>query len=133
MRSLLIALLAASLWFIGDRLYRNHMVYREAICLLANRDVWYKDGATSNAATELPSYNVGTRKGTVIFINEQVMVDGRKEIAELGWSNSCLGSGVLIVTSSNSFLWRAPGGVSRKLNIPMDLNRIPIWWWLVGP
>jgi len=108
------------------------MLYREAICLIANRRVWYGDGATKKAVDELPAYNVGTRRGTVILINEEVTVDGQKEIAELGWTNSCLGPGILIVTSSNSFLWRSPTGVSRKLKTP-DLGRIPIWWWLADP
>ena len=120
------------MWVCGGRIYRNHMLYREAICLQANRDVWYADGSTEEAAAKLPAYNVGTRIGNLILVNEDVTIDGRTELAELGWTNSCLGHGVIIVTSSNSFLWRTPTGVIRKLKTP-DLHQVPFWWWLTNP
>ena len=93
--------------------------------------LWYQSG--TNTAFQFPSYNdIGHHGESAVLINQEVTVDGQKQIAELDWTNSCLGPGVLMVTSSNLFVWRTPSGTIRKLNIP-DLSRIPFWWYLTRP
>lgn len=118
-------------WFVSERAGRNDHLQREAKFLSASRRVWQQQAAT-NAHPELPSYTVNNRSGTVVLMNEEVTVDGQKQIAELGWTNSCLGRGTLILTSSNIFLWREPGGATRKLNMP-NPSRIPLSWYLSNP
>lgn len=118
-------------WFVSDRAGRNDHLQREAKFLAASHRVWQQQTAT-NAHPELPSYTVNNRSGTVVLINEEVTVNGQKQIAELGWTNSCLGRGTLIVTSSNIFLWREPSGETRKLNMP-NLSRVPLSWYLTTP
>ncbi|MCU0785570.1 MAG: hypothetical protein MUF81_16310 [Verrucomicrobia bacterium] len=126
----IVLLLAVGVWFVSDRVGRNDLLQREAKFLSASRRIWNQNA--SSAVRDLPSYSVNNRSGTVVLINKEVTVDGQKQIAELAWTNSCLGPGVLIVTSSNLFLWREPNGSTRKLNIP-NLSRIPIWWYLTDP
>lgn len=123
--------LGLCVWFVSERAGRNDHLQREAKFLSASLRLWQQPSAT-NAAPELPSYTVNNRSGSVIRINEEVTVDGQKQVAELGWTNSCLGPGTLMVTSSNVFLWREPVGATRKLNIP-KLSRIPLWWYLTKP
>jgi hypothetical protein len=118
-------------WFVSERAGRNDQLQREAKFLSASWQNWQQQTAT-NALRELPTYTVNNRSGTVVRINQEITVAGQKHIAELGWTNSCLGPGTLIVTSSNVFLWREPGGATRKLNIP-NLSRIPLWWYLTNP
>lgn len=126
-----VLVLGICVWFVSGRSGRNDHLQREAKFLSASWRVWQQQTAT-NAVPELPTYTVNNRSGTVVLINEEVTVDGQKQIAELGWTNSCLGPGTLIVTSNNVFLWREPGGATRKLNIP-NLSRIPLWWYLTNP
>jgi hypothetical protein len=123
--------LVLCVWRLGERAGRNDYLQREAKFLAGSRQIWLQQ-TLSNAAPRLPSYTVNNRSGTVVLINEEVIVDGQSQVAELGWTNSCLGRGTLIVTSSNIFLWREPNGTTRKLNIP-NLSRIPLWWYLTSP
>lgn len=125
------AILLGLCWFLGGRAGLNDHLQREAKFLRASHRVWQQQTAV-NMQPVLSSYTVNNRRGTLILINEEVTVDGQKQIAELGWTNSCLGPGTLIVTSSNLFLWREPDGTTRKLNIP-NLSRIPIWWYFTNP
>ena len=123
--------LGYGVWFVGERAGRNDHLQREARFLLATQQRWLHQ-ATTNPQPELPSYTVNNGSGTVVLVNEEVTIEGHKHVARLGWTNSCLGAGTLVVTSSNMFLWREPGGATRKLNIP-NLDRIPLSWYLADP
>ena len=79
-----------------------------------------------------PRDGVNGFSGTVIVFNKEVLVDGKKQFAELAWTNSCLGAGTLMITKSDAFLWREPNGTIRQLNTP-NLDRIPLWWYLEKP
>ena len=130
---LLLVLLLAVMCVRGlDRkIARNDILLQEAKLLLASRNRWYRNGANTN--TELPRYTVvGGRSGTVVLIDQEMNVDGTNYTVELGWTNSCLGPGMLMVTSTNSFLWRGSDGATRKLNIP-DFKSVPIWWYVLNP
>lgn len=119
------------IWCVSERVGRNDYLLREARFLAAAYQRWQQQIA-ANTPPELISYTVNNRHGTIVLINEEVIVDGQKQVAVLGWTNSCLGPGTLIITSSNVFLWREPNGVTRKLNIP-DFCRVPWWWYFTPP
>lgn len=129
----LIVLLAVGVfgWFLSERVGRNDHLQREARFLIASRRVW-QSRIQINSFQESPICTVNNRAGTLVRVNDEIVVDGQKLYAELAWTNSCLGPGMLIVTSNNRFLWRDPGGKTRKLDIP-DLSRIPFWWYLTNP
>lgn len=129
--AIVVVALGFCVWFVSDRAGRNDHLQREAKFLAANHRIWQQQTAT-NAHPELPSYTVNNRSGKLVLINEEVTVDGQKQVAELGWTNSCLGRGTLIITSSNIFLWRELTGATRKLNMP-NLSRIPLSWYLTTP
>jgi len=120
------------LWYVSYRAGKNDYLLREARFLAASYRNWQQKLA-ANENPELPSYTVNHRHGTVVLINEEVVVDGQKHIAVLGWTNSVLGPGTLIITSSNIFLWREPSGAIRKLNIPDPSGSVPFWWYVTTP
>lgn len=117
--------------WLGARVGRNDHLQREARFLSSRLRIWQQQVQT-NPNPILPDYTVNNRGGTVVRINERITVGETEQVAELGWTNSCLGPGTLIVTSNTTFLWREPNGRTRKLNIP-DLSRIPAWWYLTTP
>lgn len=121
---------ATSIWFYSERIGRNDLLQREAKFLLASKRIWERSGKRVDA--ELPAYTVGNRSGTVIVIGKVIEADGQKYTAELGWTNSILGSGTLVVTTSNKFLWLGPEGNPKVLNMP-DFGRISAWWYLLNP
>jgi hypothetical protein len=126
-----IVVIAAVGWEFSQRIGRNDILLQEAKLLLASRSWWYQQG--TNASVELPSYTVvGGRRGTVVLVNRELTIEGKEHLAELGWTNSCLGAGMLIVTKDNLFLWQGPDGTNRRLNIP-HFKAIPIWWYLTTP
>jgi hypothetical protein len=118
------------LFLFSDRIGQNDWLQREARFLRVYRNVWYQKG--TNVDMQMPRDGVNGLSGTVVLINKEVLVDGQKQFAELAWTNSCLGTGALIITKGNIFLWRDPNGIIRKLNIP-NLDHIPIWWYLEKP
>jgi hypothetical protein len=125
-----ILFLLAFLCLFNTRIGQNDLLQREAKFLRSSRWLWYQKG--TNVDMQMPTDNVNNRPGTVVLINQEILVDGQKQFAELAWTNSCLGAGELIITKGNAFLWRGTNGTIRKLNIP-NLDRVPIWWYLAKP
>ena len=109
-----VALLAVAFFCVfGNRIGQNDWFQREARFLRSYRRVWYQNG--TNADMQMPRDGVNGLSGNVIVINKEVLFDDQKQFAELGWTNSCLGAGTLIITRSNLFLWREPNGSYSQL------------------
>lgn len=119
------------IWNLNERVSRNDYLLREARFLAAAYQRW-QERTAAKVEPALISYTVNHRHGTVVLINEEVIVEGQQQVAMLGWTNSSYGPGTLIITSSNLFLWRDPSGATRRLNIP-DFCRVPWWWYLTTP
>lgn len=119
------------IWNLSERVGRNDYLLREARFLAAAYQRW-QERTAANVEPALITYTVNNRRGTVVLINEEVIVDGQRQVAVLGWTNSSYGPGTLVITSSNLFLWRDPSGGIRKLNIP-DFCRVPWWWYITTP
>ena len=117
--------------WLGARINRNDHLLREARYLSATLRVVHKQSA-SNAPVELPTYTANNRSGTVVLLDEGFALKGASHQAELGWTNTCLGPGTLIITTGGAFVWREPSGTIRGLHIP-DFNAVPFSWYLKDP
>jgi hypothetical protein len=114
---------------VSRRAGRNDLLLREARFLQAALYPF------TNAPTQFagfPIHHVNGKAGAIIPINEDLIVDDQQHFAVVGWTNSCLGCGTLMVTRDGVFLWRSTDGATRKLRIP-NLDDVPIYWYFTCP
>jgi len=116
---------------LSKRIGLNDELQREAKMLLAGYRSIASQAAT-NLTVDLPRYTVNGREGTVVLLQQKLSVDGKQLDAEVGWTNSCLGPGVLIYCKDGRFVWRDSFGQTRKIDIP-ELDNIPLSWYLTNP
>jgi hypothetical protein len=116
-------------WLLGTTALRNDELLKEAAWLALAQRVWHKN--EREGLLGFDECYVGGRKGAVVVVNREVRIGDDTYIAELGWTNSTLGNGVLMITAEGSFVWEEASGATQKVNIPSD--GVPVRWYISSP
>lgn len=121
----LIAIFAICIWMAGERIGRNDCLLHEAKLLRLTRDYWYNHFRTN----QLPGFSYDGDYAPVAIITNELTVEGQPVYCEIGRTCFSMGSGTIIITTNNAYVWQATNGTLRFLNIP-QFAHVPMWWYL---